>query len=220
MVWSGIDAGPPADSSEPGGELEVWAHQHRSEGRLQIQRGGHVDADRPQQRPVPRPCRWRRFKTPGCLTSCCMVCPHCRIYRFIYYLKMTNINKKNTFVFCVLNETKSVHLILFWSSSLILCLCLIILSGMQSSKKSFGRSQISHRNLKMEVKLPAVEGMWRNLFISSNTNTKAQFEPHFFIFTKDTQKKLSCHDHSNFINQPLRKVIQHADRSTCLVFFL
>lgn len=70
---AGVSGGTPVNSSKSSSELEMWAHQHWPEDRLQVQWRGHDDADGPQQRPVPRLCRWRGFKTTGCVTSCCMV---------------------------------------------------------------------------------------------------------------------------------------------------
>lgn len=78
---AGVSRGTPVNSSKSSSELEMWAHQHWPEDRLQVQRRGHDDADGPQQRPVPRLCRWRGFQTTSCVTSCCMVQPTRQNYR-------------------------------------------------------------------------------------------------------------------------------------------
>lgn len=70
---AGVGRRAPVDPSEPGGELEVRAHQHRPENRLQVQRRGHDDADGPQQCPIPGPSGRRGLQAPGRPAPCSVV---------------------------------------------------------------------------------------------------------------------------------------------------
>lgn len=70
---AGVGRRAAVDPPQPGGELEVRAHQHRPENRLQVQRRGHDGADGPQQRAVPGPRGRGRLQAPGRPAPCSMV---------------------------------------------------------------------------------------------------------------------------------------------------
>lgn len=124
---TGVGRRAPVNPPEPSGELEVRAHQHRPENRLQVQRRGHDDADGPQQRPVPGPRGRRGLQAPGRPAPGSVVTVPCCSARQE----------------CSQSISRSVLIVSFRLIATRL--------GMPSSKESSGRFLTSRRNLKMEV---------------------------------------------------------------------